>query len=105
MNRSVRYRRTRLNSSFHLWQDEPSNTGVYIRVSVIASATKQVASLSIKTAVNEAKTELGSDEIDVCVDDTWQKRKYSSRNGVVKCLSNLGKYKGSRVVDTEVLTT
>ena len=65
MNRSVRYRRTRLNSSFHLWQDEPSNTGVYIRVSAIASATKQVASLSIKTAVNEAKTELGSDEITI----------------------------------------
>ena len=89
-----------------MWQHEPSNTGVYIRVSVVAAAaTKQVATSSMKTAVNKAKTEVGSDEIDVSVDETWQKRKYCTSNGVVKCLSNLGTRKGSKVVDTEVLTT
>lgn len=74
-------------------------------VTKITAAAREVASISMVQAVEEAKEKLNSDDISVSVDGTWQKRGYSSRNGVVTCLSNLGKNEGSKLVDTEVLTT
>lgn len=56
-------------------------------------------------AVDEEKAKLSCNDIDVSIDGTCQKRGFSSKNGVVTCLSNVGKHEGSKVVDVEVLTT
>ena len=75
------------------------------QIAALATTVKKVATQSMVIAVEEAKQKLGCEDIDVSVDGTWQKRGYSSKNGVVTCLSNVGKHEGSKVVDVEILTT
>ena len=61
-------------------------------ISSITIAATETAAESMNTAVSEAKVKLDNNDISVSVDGTWQKRGYSSRNGVVICLSNVGEY-------------
>ena len=65
------------------------------QIAALATTEKNVATHSTVTAVEDAKQKLSCDDIDVSVDGTWQKRGYSSKNGVVTCLSNVGKHEGS----------
>lgn len=49
----------------------------------------------MQTAATEAAVKLGSSDIAVSVDGNWQRRGYSSKNGVVTTLSVLGRNEGS----------
>lgn len=74
-------------------------------LATIEKAASNEARSSMLQAVNEAKDSVKCSDISVSVDGTWQKRGFSSKNGVVTCLSNLGKHKANKVVDTDILTT
>lgn len=63
-----------------------------------------VAVNSMKTA-REAEALSSSKEIGVTCDGTWQRRSFSSKNGITTVLTNMGRDNGSKVIDTEVLTT
>lgn len=67
----------------------------------ISIKAEDVAKRSMIKAAKEASSKLGSPNISVSVDGTWQKRGFSSRNGVVTCLSVIGKHEGNKVIDTE----
>lgn len=70
----------------------------------ITAATVEVANDSKRLAAKEAEAKFGKD-IGVSCDGTWQKRDFSSRNDVTTVLTNMGANEGSKVIDTEVLTT
>lgn len=74
-------------------------------VKQLCEAAQTAAHKSTQLAACEASKRLKSSDIRVSVDGTWQRRGFSSKNGVVTVLSVLGKDEGSKVLDTEVLTT
>ena len=67
----------------------------------IQSVLKIEASKSMSTAANEAKASQGA-EITVSCDGTWQRRGFSSKNGVVTVATVNGA--NSKLVDVETLT-
>ena len=73
-------------------------------VQVICQVVKHVAKESMKRAAAEAEEQYGK-TIWVSCNGTWQRREFSSKNGVATVLTNVGKDNGSKAVDTEVLTT
>lgn len=81
------------------------STGYQGHLSAITHSAQQSALSSCRIAAQEAKEAMKSTNIRVSVDGTWQRRGFSSKNGVVTVLSVMGKDKGSKVLDTEVLST
>lgn len=67
----------------------------------ILKATKSVAEKSMEEAVQELTDAQGTD-VTVSVDGTWQRRGFSSKNGIVTALSVNGKK--CKVIDTETLS-
>ena len=71
----------------------------------IADAAQVAAKESCVTAAKEAEESMEFKNIQVSVDGSWQKRGFSSKNGIVTVLTVMGKHKGSKVLDTEVVST
>lgn len=71
----------------------------------IRLGAQKSAEISTANAALEAKQQMKSSNIRVSVDGTWQRRGFSSKNGVVTVLSVMGKHRGSKVIDTEVMST
>ena len=80
-------------------------TAYKTHVKELCEAAQTSAHKSTQLAAREASERLESSNIHVSVDGTWQRKGFSSKNGVVTVLSVLGKNEGSKVLDTEVLTT
>ena len=80
-------------------------TAYKTHVKELCEANQTSAHKSTQLAAHEASERLESSKIRVSVDGTWQGRGFSCKNGVVTVLSVLGKNEGSKVLDTEVLTT
>ena len=74
-------------------------------IQTIARVTKTVAQCSMKRAARDVHKdgEIISD-ITVSCDNTWQRRGFSSRNGVSTVLTVCGSTGASKVVDVEVLS-
>lgn len=70
---------------------------------LVAASMKRVAEASMSKAAEDMKAD-GSTAVTVSVDGTWQKRGFSSKNGVVTCVG-VSPDLCSKVLDTEVLTT
>lgn len=68
----------------------------------ILRATRSVAKESMKLAASELK-EADGEKVTVSCDGSWQRRGFSSKNGVATCLS-VSKKVPAKVLDTEVLS-
>ena len=66
----------------------------------IKNATKHVAEESMKSAAAELKNEEVVADIGVSVDGSWQKRGFSSLNGVATALS----ISSGKILDTEIMS-
>ena len=83
----------------------PPPTQTYsTNMKLLAEQATTEARRSMQQAADEVKAIQGRD-IRVSVDGTWQRRGYSSKQGVVTVLSNLGQNESNKVIDTEVLST
>ena len=80
-----------MNAKTHSNYDKLSN--------IIKNATKHVAEESMKSAAELKDREVAAD-IGVSVDGSWQKRGFSSLNGVVIALS----VSNGKIVDTEIMS-
>ena len=86
--------------------DLPSPVHTYSEhLEVIDSGATSIAADSMQKAAEEAKEHFHSNDVTVSVDGTWQRRGFTSKNGVVTVVTNLGKNEANKVIDTKVMTT
>ncbi|XP_059166973.1 uncharacterized protein LOC131949201 [Physella acuta] len=69
----------------------------------IHNATKQAADMSMKQAAEELQAVEATSEVTVSCDGTWQRRGFSSKNGISTCLSVSNKVP-AKVLDVDILT-
>lgn len=69
---------------------------------LILAASETVAKTSMIKAAEEPKEHYKSFDIAVSVDGKWR---FSSKNGIVTVITNLGKHQANKVIDTKVMST
>lgn len=75
-----------------------------LHMKALASHARDQASESTSRAAAEVKEAQNSSDVRVSVDGTWQRRGFSSKQGVVTVLTNLGRHEANKVIDCEVLS-
>ena len=85
----------------YLNMQEPMTENNFDKLSnTIKTATKEIADMSMRNAAKEIQDETKDiTDVAVSVDGSWQKRGFSSLNGVVTAIS----IKSGKVLDTEIL--
>ena len=69
----------------------------------ILKATESTAKESMLSAAKEVREDMGTDCITASCDGTWQKRGFSSKNGIATVFS-VNTKKASKVIDIEVMS-
>ena len=78
----------------------PSKNAFQAHIKEIDKFVTQMATQSMNSAADEVRRETGGNECAVSVDGSWQRRGFSSLNGVVTAMS----VKTGKVLDVEVMS-
>jgi len=99
------HRSTAATISAHLGLPPPVAFSEWTKdVERLGKITKELASKSMDQAAREAASMSNMSDITVSCDGTWQRRGFSSKNGVATVITHSAGKPG-KVVDTEVLST